>query len=113
MRQIRDKVGCRGDVRGSLDLLKCRLRMSERDIGRDRIAEQKRFMKHQSNVSPQIVQIQIAKAMSVEQNPPPSRIIESAQERQERRLSRTRGPENRHLFSRLDDQMNVLQHGIA
>ena len=72
------------------DLCQRRLGMAEGDIGGDRVAEQKRLLKHQADVSPQVVEIEIAQVVAVEQDAAARRIVKAAEQRQQRRSCRRR-----------------------
>ena len=90
VRQGGDEVVGRGDLRGLFDLGERRLGMAEGDVGRDGVAEQKCLLKDEADVPPQVVEIEIAQVVAVEQNPPARRIVKAAEQRQQRRLARAR-----------------------
>ena len=50
-----DEVVGRGDTGSFLDLLLCSFGMTERDICRDRVREQKTFLEHETNVPSEII----------------------------------------------------------
>ena len=69
VRQRGDEVVGGGDFGGLFDLGQRRLGMAEGDVGGDRVAEEERLLKHQADVPPQVVEIEIAQVVPVEQDP--------------------------------------------
>ena len=52
LRQLQDEFVGGGDARGALDLFACRIGMTEGDVGRDGVGEEKTFLKNEPDIPP-------------------------------------------------------------
>src|SRR5204862_5732942 len=108
VRQGGNEVVSRCNSRRSLDLGDRRFGMAKCNVRRDRVAEEKRLLKHETDISPQVIEIQIAKIVSIEQNAAARRIVKATKQGQERCFSCARRSQDRHLLARLNDEAHVL-----
>ena len=87
-----------------------RLGMAEGDVGGDRVAEQERLLKHQADVPPQVVEVEVAQVVAVEQNPAAGRIVKAAEQGQERLLPAPVAPRIATFWPGSIDEGHVLEH---
>ena len=67
--QFHDEFVGRGDLGGAFDLLAAGVRMTERDVGRDGVAEKETFLEDEADVAAQIVEIELPDVHFVDQRP--------------------------------------------
>ena len=75
-RQFRDELVCRRELRGVFNSLQLGTGLTERNVGRNRVTEQKTFLKDDADVATQVVEIELPHVDIVHENSPRGRVIE-------------------------------------
>ena len=80
------------------------------DVLGDRSAEEDRLLRHGADLPAQEVHFQLAQIVAVEQQAAAVGIVEAADQRGQRRLSRARWTHHRHHFAGRETQRHVVEH---
>src|SRR5690606_28478255 len=87
LRQGHDEFVGASDGGRPFNLLARSVRMSKRDVGRDRVAEEKTLLEHDADVPPQVLDIEITQVVPVERDAAAGDVVESRHKRKHRTLA--------------------------
>src|SRR5690606_3432784 len=112
VRQLQDELVRRRNPGGLFNLLTRRLRMPEGNIGRDRVREQETLLENQSDVSPQILEVQLPHVDAVDEHPAGGGIEKAWYKAHQYTLARTGRCEDRNALAARHHQVDVAHHRL-
>src|SRR5262245_30652179 len=101
---------CGGDFRGLFNLLLRGFGMAEGDIRGNGIAEEKRLLKDEADVLPQLIQIERSQVVAIECNRAARWIIKPAEQTQQRALTRASRAQNADARAGRDFQVEIAEN---
>ncbi|MND85551.1 hypothetical protein D3C80_774820 [compost metagenome] len=109
--QLQDELMGMGTARGGLDLLDRGIGASVADVVFHRAEEQRRVLRYQRKVAAQVLGVEVAEVLAVEQDAPLLRVIKTQQQIKQRRLARPRRPDQGQGFAWFDRQAQAIDGG--
>ena len=111
--QRHDEVVRRGHPRRLLDLLPRRIRMTEGDVGRNRVGKEEAFLENQTDVPTHVVEVERAHIVAVEQHATRGRIEEPRDQAHEDALAGAGRAEDGHTLARPHVQFEVAHDRLG
>ena len=111
--QVVDELRHLRRLRRGDDLLVRRVRAAVGDVGADRVGEEEGVFEHHAQDGAQVRQAQLGQRHPTQADLPDLRVVEAREQLGDRRLARTRRPDQRDRLPRLDAQRQPVEHRRA
>ncbi len=111
--ELHDEIVCIGDPRGPDHVLLACLRLAVTNVLQDRFPEQEGALAHGGELFPERFQVDLGQVPAVDEDAAAGRVVEAAQQLDERRFARAAGADDADRLARLHLQRDVLEHRRA